>query len=361
MSLVRYPLDLTGQNPSNLVVDDVTHVPINGGRVVSPAYSPFYVDSLVIRDENGKQLIKNVDWEPALHFVQAMQSSGQEVAAVIEFYDKNYFGDITIERCQVLGGSAGTDEATVYTLIRGVDVNQSPTLYWDDFLPYYNTEVPIETPNPSEDIGYTIRLINRIRDTITLNSSKAVTYTSNEIAAAIALAQTRLINIQQRVDAHLTDNSGDAHPRMTAPKAYVTSEALASMTTQMLAVFERTGGSVLDTDTVGGYSLSELKQLAYVNLSPADFTHGVVPTDVLVGSPVADGYLSSAGEVVVYATGDPIYFDNIDRQWPDERILEDHDGMPVGTIVGFVPVVDGYLDGYHRYKKQGAGHLWEAL
>lgn len=362
MSLVRYPLDLTGENPSNLVVDDVQHLPINGGRVISPAYSPFFVDSLIIEDENGRIMEKGIDWEPALHYVAAMQASGKEVAAVIEFYSEDYFGDITIRQCQVLGGHYGTDAATVYTLIRGVDVNQAPTLYWDDFLPYYNTEVPIDEPNPSESIGYTIRQINRLRDTITLNSSKAVTYTSNEIIAAITLANERLENLNAKILAHTQDNTTSSHQMTTlVDEEHVAKEALPQLVDNMLQTFVRENGSVLDASRIADYSLDAFRQIVFANLSAEDFEKGKIPTASLITTPTANAYLASNGEVIPHYTGYPVYFNNIEYQWPDERILEDHEGMPVGFIIGFVPVEEGKLDGYHRYIKTGVGHLWEKI
>jgi hypothetical protein len=54
----RYPVDLTGVNPSNLVPNEPVVLTSQGVRVVSPMYAPYFKDSLVIVDAvTSQQLI----------------------------------------------------------------------------------------------------------------------------------------------------------------------------------------------------------------------------------------------------------------------------------------------------------------
>ena len=77
----RYPEDLTGVNPDNLVVGEVIVLNDRPIRVGVPKYAPFFSKSLVIIDElTQRTLIKGVDYRIPIISQEATLRVGEEIA-----------------------------------------------------------------------------------------------------------------------------------------------------------------------------------------------------------------------------------------------------------------------------------------
>lgn len=106
MLINKYPLDLTGKSPDNLILGEPHTLVENGQdgmRVFVPNYGAFYTESLVVRDETGTRLKPNVDYIATYLHEEATRRSGLEVCGVIVVINPNVASSVTIEY-HVVGG-----------------------------------------------------------------------------------------------------------------------------------------------------------------------------------------------------------------------------------------------------------------
>lgn len=106
MLINKYPLDLTGRNPDNLVLGEphtLTENGRDGMRVFVPNYGAFYTESLVVRDGNGQRLNPNADYIATYLHEDATTRSGLEVCGVIVVVNPNITNSVYVEY-QVVGG-----------------------------------------------------------------------------------------------------------------------------------------------------------------------------------------------------------------------------------------------------------------
>lgn len=106
MMINKYPLDLTGKSPDNLVLGEPHTLAENGQdgmRVFVPNYGAFYTESLVVRDGGGQRLKPNIDYIATYLHEDATLRSGLEVCGVIVVVNPNVTASVFIEY-QVVGG-----------------------------------------------------------------------------------------------------------------------------------------------------------------------------------------------------------------------------------------------------------------
>lgn len=102
--LIRYPLDRTGTNPDNLVVEEVKTLSVNPYRPAFPSYGPFFSDSLVVRDHNTNALlVKDSDYKNVQLLRTPTLDTGKEIYEGIVVINPNVSGQIRLTY-QTLGG-----------------------------------------------------------------------------------------------------------------------------------------------------------------------------------------------------------------------------------------------------------------
>lgn len=81
----RYPEDLTGTNPDNLVTGELHSLSDRPIRVVVPKYGPFYVDDTLVLFDNFTQrpLIRGTDYRVPMIVQEATLRTGKEVGDAI--------------------------------------------------------------------------------------------------------------------------------------------------------------------------------------------------------------------------------------------------------------------------------------
>ena len=86
----RYPEDLTGVNPDNLVVGEVVVLNDRPIRVAVPKYAPFFTKSLVVVDElTQRVLIKGADYTVPIINQEASLRTGEEIADAVLIENKD--------------------------------------------------------------------------------------------------------------------------------------------------------------------------------------------------------------------------------------------------------------------------------
>ena len=104
--LTKYPLDLTGRSPNNLVIGEPHTLDNNGRgelRVFVPNYGAFYTEDLVVRDANGATLAPNVDYIATYLYEEPTTRSGLEVCGAIVVTNPNVSATVYADY-QVVGG-----------------------------------------------------------------------------------------------------------------------------------------------------------------------------------------------------------------------------------------------------------------
>ncbi len=108
MSLIRkYPLDVTGKNPNNLVLQephDLVETPTNDYRVAVPNYGGFFTNTFKVFDDSFTELIPNVDYVATYLFQDATELTGLEVCGAVVIKNPNVSQRIYIDY-QVVGGN----------------------------------------------------------------------------------------------------------------------------------------------------------------------------------------------------------------------------------------------------------------
>src|SRR5690606_41201289 len=93
--LIKYPLDLMGTNPSNLVVDEPHTLGVDKDRCIVTNAGPFFTESVIIKEAHTGRILQPMQNYKILQpYQEASLRSGQDVSAVIYVDDLNVSTDI---------------------------------------------------------------------------------------------------------------------------------------------------------------------------------------------------------------------------------------------------------------------------
>lgn len=130
---IRYPLDLTGRHPDNLVVGETHSIGTSGNRAIVLNYGPFYTRGLVVRRQsNGAVLTPRVHYKAAQLFADATYKTGQEICSIIVIDDPTVGNDFIIDY-QVLGGDYSVSIDALRQLIETLNLDERP-VRWAQIL-----------------------------------------------------------------------------------------------------------------------------------------------------------------------------------------------------------------------------------
>ena len=171
----RYPLDPTGNNPDNLIVNEVHDIGIKAVRAVAPTYGAYYTDTITIVDDvTEKPLVKNVDFSCVELLQDASLRYGKEICVMVLILNKTVGSKVRLTY-QTVGGQFQYDGSSIVNLYEAAIKDARP-VKWEDVL---NT--PLEYP-PSfhkhmlEDVqGFepVVAAIERVRNAIVLSDVPA--------------------------------------------------------------------------------------------------------------------------------------------------------------------------------------------
>lgn len=188
--IIRYPLDPTGVNPDNLVLNEVHPMVRRKVRAIATTYGAFYTESLVVIDvvtqlplEKGRQYFAAELYEvPTGKF-------GKEVCAIIILTDETVSDTISLQY-QAVGGDYSQSMTAIVQMLDNLALDNRP-VSWPSII-----DKPSEFP-PSHhlhDIGdvygfeYVVHALDRIRQAIEMGDSAShdaiYRYVDNKLAAA---------------------------------------------------------------------------------------------------------------------------------------------------------------------------------
>lgn len=129
--IIKYPLDLTGVNPNNLVRSEPHTLPAGTNRAIVPNYGAFYADSVIIRDANSGVILKPREQFKAVQLYQeATEKTGQEVCAVLVVTDTSITSDIEVTY-QAIGGEFSYSVYALRQMLEDLDLDERPVVWGD--------------------------------------------------------------------------------------------------------------------------------------------------------------------------------------------------------------------------------------
>lgn len=126
----KYPLDRTSKAVTNRIEDEPHVVGVQFNRIVAPNAGPYYEDSMVIEDTVGNVLVKGVDWDPILPYVEASMTLTYPVSNMIVIKNKE-ITEIVLKEYQVPGGLYQTYTDAMIDLINSL-MQDNREVAWDN-------------------------------------------------------------------------------------------------------------------------------------------------------------------------------------------------------------------------------------
>lgn len=189
----RYPLDKTGTNPDNLVVDEYHSLANLTAKCIAPTYGNFYTEGVIIKNHaNGQVLRHGVDY--LFGEIQDILSEryAKEICAYIVLFTPNVTAvDITY---QALGGEYSYAMGSLIDMLESLELDKRP-VEWGNIT---NKPVDFEPHShwhKSSDLygmEYVVHSIERLRNAVLMGDIAShdeiyryIDRSSNEIKAII--------------------------------------------------------------------------------------------------------------------------------------------------------------------------------
>lgn len=126
--VIRYPFDMSGVNPNNLVVGELQTTPARKIRAVAPEYGPFYTQSLVITDTATNLPLTADQYYCAELEVTASSQTGLEVMRIIMITDQTVSNNLSL-KYQVVGGEYSASASAIISQIYNLNLDDRPATW----------------------------------------------------------------------------------------------------------------------------------------------------------------------------------------------------------------------------------------
>ena len=185
--IIKYPLDPTGQHPSNLVSGEQYTLPTRPVRCVATAYGAYFADSMIITDMSTGLPLASNQWYPGELYDIPTAMFGQPVYALVVITDTTVSNNVSLQY-QAVGGEFSTSETALLNLISTLNLDNRPVTWPDIILK------PAMYP-PSEhlhDLGtvygfeFVVHALERIKSAIDFGNAAAVDQVYRYVDAKIA-------------------------------------------------------------------------------------------------------------------------------------------------------------------------------
>ncbi len=131
--LFKYPLDETGINPTNLVVNEPHDIGHAQQRAFVANHGPFYNKGFIVRDSvTGNVLVPREQYLLVQPYQEACIRTGLEVSSVIWITDATVSNEITITY-QVVGGEFSWSAYALKQMVEDLEIDNRP-VQWGDII-----------------------------------------------------------------------------------------------------------------------------------------------------------------------------------------------------------------------------------
>lgn len=205
--VIRYPLDLTGRHPDNLVVGE-RHGPCGpGNRVFVPNYGPYYSKSLVVKNAaTGNPLTPGMDYKAIQTFIEPTQMTGELVCSIVMIEPSAYGIEVEIEY-QVLGGDFSLSTTALEQMLEDLADDNRP-VHWGEIIGKPTAFPPTPHMHDVNDVfgwQYVVAALEAIRRAILLGdvSSEEDFYAYVDMKFAQAMAE--IAGVSEDLLSHISD------------------------------------------------------------------------------------------------------------------------------------------------------------
>lgn len=209
LPVVRYPEDLTGTNPNNLVVREEHTLSAQPVRVIIPHHGPFFADSTlhVYDDSTNTELTRGVHFKVVEILTDlGFMAGGKEVAQVILITDAGVSSSTSVTY-QSVGGNYQFSAQNIMTLLEAV-LNDNREVLWENIrgLPFeYPPSMHAHLATDLYRLNALVVSLERIYQGITLSNLP-------QFEALISWCKTEISAIQSAIETHVID--AEAHPHL---------------------------------------------------------------------------------------------------------------------------------------------------
>jgi hypothetical protein len=169
--VLKYPLDLTGVNPNNLVLGEPHAMVRRKVRAVATNYGPFFTAGLKVYDATNPTVplipgdpVNGGQYVAAELYSEATMRAGKEICAIIVITDQTVSDNILLDY-QVVGGEFSSSSSVIAELVAALDLDDRPVL-WGDILGKPDAFAPTMHLHDIGDIygfEYLVEAVERVR------------------------------------------------------------------------------------------------------------------------------------------------------------------------------------------------------
>lgn len=150
-TLIRYPLDPTGESPNNYVQGENHTMLRRKIRAVAPTYGAFFANSIhVVDTATNRELVKGVHYDTVELYELPTVQFGKEIHAVILIKDETVGDEVSISY-QALGGEYSASATAIIHMIESLDLDNRP-VDWGDIINKDSEFIPTEHLHDAGDI-----------------------------------------------------------------------------------------------------------------------------------------------------------------------------------------------------------------
>lgn len=278
--VIKYPLDLTGKSPNNLVLGEIHDLPAGVNRAIATNYGPFYTQKLVVRElPSGKVLTPNVQYKAVQLYEEATMRSGLEVCAILVITDTAVANKVELDY-QVVGGEFSSSVAAIQQLIESLDLDSRPVT-WAEVLGKPSAFPPSEHLHDVGDLygfEYVVAALEAIRQAI-LQGDEATHDELRRYADKLSSDQdAKLAQLKAAVDAHI-NNVNNPHQTTKAQVGLGSVENL-PLATQALAEAGQSNQHYMTPLSVAQAITKQVLVPLNAHIARTDNPHAVTKTQV---------------------------------------------------------------------------------
>lgn len=204
----RYPLDPTGNNPDNLIVNEVHDIGNKAIRAIAPTYGAYYTDTMSLVDESTQlPLVRNVDFSCVELLQDASLRFGKEVCVMVLVLNKNIGSRVRLTY-QTVGGQFQYNGSSIVNLYEAAIKDARP-VNWADVLNAPNEYPPSFHKHMLEDVqGFepVVAAIERVRNAIVLSDVPAFDALIDWLQVKFGDVNVDVFKLISDLDNHLKDS-----------------------------------------------------------------------------------------------------------------------------------------------------------
>lgn len=204
---IKYPLDLTGINPNNLVINEPQTLLDNPNRAIVPNYGPYYTKGLIITDTaTGQQLTRYTQYVCAQLIQDVSLETGLEVMGVIVITDPSVSDNILITY-QVVGGDYSYSTDALIQMLDALQIDDR-SVSWGQILGAPNQFPPTQHLH---DIGdtygweYVVDALESVKQAILTGDQAAIDNMKAYIDAGVAAMNASVSGFNSVLSAHISN------------------------------------------------------------------------------------------------------------------------------------------------------------